>query len=390
MSAGERRPRILFATIAAGGGHVMVARAMAEAVEHHYPGCFELRVSDYMKEVGAKKVAGLDRLHKDTWRFMLRYPILARTSQRIMDAFPRLTIATQRRLVRGFAHAAADDLRHNLPLLIFSNHGLMTAGLAEAKHIGGLEVPVLSFANEMVGICSYWADPRADCIVVPSEEARRDLMRFGVPESKLTFASFGYPVRQAFLNAPTKPEARARLGLEDRFTCLVSSGGEGVGRNQRELVRALLSSDAPLQVVVIAGRNEGLKKELRTLGTGKNVLRIEGYVEDMATYLAASDVFVGKAGPASVYEAIVVGRPALVTGYAGLNEVGVARLVEQWGLGRYVRTPKGLLEEVRRYALEPQLLDEVARRCRALDPASATERLARYVVRYATAGEDGA
>jgi hypothetical protein len=86
----------------------------------------------------------------------------------------------------------------------------------------------------------------------------------------------------------------------------------------------------------------------------------------------------------------VVGRPALVTGYAGLNEVGVARLVEQWGLGRYVRTPKGLLEEVRRYALEPQLLDEVARRCRALDPASATKRLAHYVVRYATAGQDGA
>jgi UDP-N-acetylglucosamine:LPS N-acetylglucosamine transferase len=144
-----------------------------------------------------------------------------------------------------------------------------------------------------------------------------------------------------------------------------------------------------LQVVVIAGRNERLKAELRALGTGKNVLRIEGYVEDIATYLAASDVFVGKAGPASVYEAIVVGRPALVTGYAGLNEVGVARLVEERGLGRYVGTPGGLLEDVRRYALNPALLENVARRCRELDPAAATERLAHYVVRYAKFGEDG-
>jgi 1,2-diacylglycerol 3-beta-galactosyltransferase len=390
MSAGERRPWILFATIAAGGGHVAVARAMAEAIEHHYPGRFELRVSDYMKEVGVKEVASLDKMHKDVWRFMLRYPILARTSQRVMDAFPRATIAVQRRLVRGFARAAADELKHDPPLLVFSNHGLMTAGLAQAKHVGGLEVPVLSFANELVGICSYWADPRADRIIVPSEEARRDLTRFGVPESKLSYVGFGYPVRQDFLHAPPRTRARTHLGLEDRFTCLVSSGGEGVGRNQRELVGALMSSDVPLQVVVIAGRNEGLKKELRTLATGKNVLKIEGYVEDMATYLAASDVFVGKAGPASVYEAIVVGRPALVTGYAGLNEVGVARLVEERGLGHYVRTPKELLEEVRRYALEPALLDEVARRCRALDPASATERLAHYVVRYATVGEDAA
>lgn len=390
MNAAERRPRILFATIAAGGGHVAVARAMAEAIEHHYPGRFELRVSDYMKEVGVKKVADLDRLHKNIWRFMLRYPVLARTSQRVMDAFPRTTVAIQRRLVRGFARAAADDLGRDPPQLIFSNHGLMTAGLAEAKRIGGLEIPVLSFANELVGICSYWADPRADRIVVPSDEARRDLMRFGVPESRLSFVGFGYPVRQAFLNAPAKREARARLGLEDRFTCLVSSGGEGVERNQPEIVQTLLGSDVPLQVVVIAGRNELLKQELRTLETGENALRIEGYVEDMATYLAASDVFVGKAGPASVYEAVVVGRPALVTGYAGLNEVGVARLVEGRGLGRYVRSPQELLREVRRYALDPALLEEVARRCRELEPASASERLAHYVVRYAEFGEDGA
>jgi UDP-N-acetylglucosamine:LPS N-acetylglucosamine transferase len=389
MSVGEHKPEILFATIAAGGGHVAGAHAMAEAIEHHYAGRFELRVSDYMKEAGAKKVTDLDHLHKDVWRFMLRYPILARGSQRLMDAFPRATVAAQRRLVRGFARAAAADLGEDPPLLIFSNHGLMTAGLAEAKRIGGLEVPVLSFANELVGICSYWADPRADRIVVPSGEARRDLLSFGVPESKLSFVGFGYPVRQAFLNAPPKTEARARLGLEDRFTCLVSSGGEGVERNQREMVRVLLGSDVPLQVVVIAGRNERLKAELRALGTGKNVLRIEGYVENLAEYLAASDVFVGKAGPASVYEAIVVGRPALVTGYAGLNEVGVARLVEERGLGRYVWTPGELLEDVRRYALNPALLENVARRCRELDPAAATERLAHYVVRYAKFGEDG-
>src|ERR687894_532126 len=126
MSAGEHKREILFATIAAGGGHVATAHAMAESVEHHYPGRFELRVSDYMREVGAREVAGLDRLHKDIWRFMLRYPSLARVSQRLMDAFPRLTIAAQRFVVRGFARAAAADLHKNPPALIVSNHGLMT------------------------------------------------------------------------------------------------------------------------------------------------------------------------------------------------------------------------------------------------------------------------
>lgn len=381
MSSG--RPGILFATIAAGGGHVATALAMSEAIERLYPGRFELRVSDYMKEVG---LAGFDRRHKDTWRLALRYPILARTGQRLMDAFPRLTIAGQRRLVRGFARAAADDLREDPPLLVVSNHGLITTGLAEARHRYGLEVPVLTFATEPHNVGAYWADPRADHIVVPSEETGRNLVRFGVPASKVSVA--GYPVRQAFLNAPARAEARARLGLGDRFTCLVAFGGEGVGRNPRGLVRALVGSDVAPQVVVVTGRNGALKRELEAIRPGEGRLRIEGYVEDVAAYLAASDVFVGKAGPASVYEAVAVGRPVLVTGYAALNELGVLRFVEGRGLGRYVKTPAELLEGVRRYAADPALLEEVARRCRVLDLAAGTERLARYVVRYAATVSD--
>src|SRR3712207_5696936 len=102
--------------------------------------------------------------------------------------------------------------------------------------------------------------------------------------------------------------------------------------------------------------------------------------------LAASDVFVGKAGPSSVYEALAVGRPVLASGYAGLNELGVVRFIEDGGLGRYVRTPKMLLEEVQRYASDPALLEEVARRCSELDLASSTERFAHHIVRYALTG----
>jgi UDP-N-acetylglucosamine:LPS N-acetylglucosamine transferase len=380
MSAGEnRRPTILFATIAAGGGHVAGAWAMAESIERHYPGRFELRVSDYMKDAG---IAGLDRFHKDSWRRALRYPVLARVGQRVIDAFPRLTIAVQRRILRGFARAAAGDLGGDPPLLIVSNHGLITTGLAEAKRLYGLEVPVLTFATEPFNISAYWGDPRADRVLVASEESRRTLLRFGVPAEKMTV--IGRPVRQAFLNAPAKDEAREHLGLEDRFTCLVSFGGEGVGRNPRAYIRSLLDTDIPLQVVVITGRNEALKDELKSLGVER--LRVEGFVDNLAEYLAASDVFVGKAGPSSVYEALAVGRPVLASGYTGLNELGVVRFIEGRGLGHHVRTTAALVREVRRYAGDPGLLQEVARRCRELDLATSTERFAHHIVRYARSG----
>ena len=357
------------------------ARAMSEAVERYYPGQFGLRVSDYMKDVG---IIGLDQGHKNVWNQVSRYPILARGGQRIIDAFPRLTIGVQRRILSDFARAAAADLGEAPPLLVVSNHGLITTGLAVSKRRYGLEAPVLTFATEPHNISAYWADPQADHIVVPSEEVRRDLLRLGVPASKMSIV--GYPVRQAFLSAPSKAEARARLGFEHRFTCLISLGGEGIGGNPRRLVRVLVGSDVALQAIVITGRNRALRSKLQELRLGSDRLKVEGFVDDMAVYLAASDVVVGKAGPASVYEALAVGRPVLVTSYVGLNELAVARFVERQGLGHHVKNAEALLEIVRRYASNPALLEEVAWRCRRLDLEDKTERLAHYVVRYACAG----
>ena len=375
----NEQPAILFATISVGGGHVATARAMAEAVERHYPGHFERRVSDYMKDLG---VTSLDRLHKGFWRRALRFPVVARTGQRLIDAVPRTTVAGQRRLLRGFARAAARDLMPSPPALIVSNHGLITSGLAEAKRLYGLDVPVLTFATEPHGISAYWAEPRADHIVAPSEEVRRDLVRFGVPEKKTSVV--GYPVGQSFLEAPTKAEARARLALPDRFTCLISFGGEGVAESDpRAVIRALLDAEPAPQVVMITGRNQALRKRLSSLEASEDRLRVEGFTDDVAGYLAASDVFVGKAGPASVYEALAVGRPAILTGYTALNEWGVVRFVEEEGLGNYVKTLEALQKAVWRYASDPSLLEEVALRRQRLGLPSMTEQLAHHIVRYA-------
>jgi UDP-N-acetylglucosamine:LPS N-acetylglucosamine transferase len=267
--------------------------------------------------------------------------------------------------------------------MVVSNHGLITTGLTMSKQRFGLKIPVLTFATEPHNISAYWADPLADHIVVPSEEVWQDLLGMGVPPSKM--AIVGYPVQQAFLKAPNKAEARVRLGLENRLTCLVSLGGEGVARKPHKLICTLLDSDISLQVVVITGRNKALRSQLQRLRPGSDKLRVEGFIDDMAGYLAASDVVVGKGGPASVYEALAVGRPVIITSYIGLNELGVVRFIERQGLGHYVKSPEALLEKVQHYASDPGLLEKVALRCRGLELAVKTEQLAHYLVHYACA-----
>lgn len=369
------RARLLLATIAAGGGHVASARAMAQALERLYPEQIELRITDFMHEVGATR---LDRRHKAIWRWALRHPQSARVFQRVIDATPQLTMRIQRLLLAAFARRAAAYMTLAPVDLVVSNHGLVTTGLALAKRHLGLDLPVLTFATEPHAISAYWADPWTDHVLVPSAEIGQTLARMGVPACKLEVV--GYPVQQAFLEAKGKAEARRCLGLEDRFTCLVSLGGEGVTPKPTALIEALCAEAPAPQVVVISGRNAALKDELLAMGVPG--LRVEGYVDAMADYVAASDVVVGKAGPASVYEALAVGRPVLVTGYAGLNERGVVAFLEQRSLGRFVRDARELRREIRRFRDDPDALHAVAARCLELGLRAQTDAVAHRVVGY--------
>ena len=384
----EPKTKLLFATIAAGGGHVATAEAMAAAVTLHDPERLEATVVDYMKEVGSREAAvgALDARHKELWKRALRFPVSARLGQRVIDALPHLTLKMQRRFLTKFAEAAAADLAQRRPDLVVSNHGLLTTGLALAKRDYGLKLPVLTFATETHNISAYWADPQADHVLVPNAGVRADLQRMGVPLEKMEVT--GYPVQQAFLQAPGKTEARVRLGLSERFTVLVSLGGEGIGGDPLHTVHTLAQARPHAQIVVMCGRNETLLRRVEALQVDvlrADNLRAYGFSREMAVFLAASDVVVGKAGPASVYETLAVGRPLLITSYAGLNEKGVTSFVVEQGLGHYVPSTDALLNALSLYEQNGEQNDraqDVLARCRALDLKGQTDAVTRAVLTY--------
>lgn len=366
------RPHVAFATIAAGGGHVATARAMAQALEAACPHTFDITISDFVRDLG---FVDEDARHKSQWRWMLAHPWTVRFGQRLIDAFPAVTRGVLRRQMAAVAKAAAAQFQAAPPALIVANHGFLTFALARSRRQYGLNAPVLTFATEPLDASALWAEPDADHFAVPSRPVLDDLVRLGVSATKIDVV--GYPVQQAFLRPLSREAARARLGLPERFTCLVSLGGEGVGANATAVVRSLLTLPDPPQVVVISGRNEALAQQLRALDDERLV--VCGFVEAMADYLAAADLVIGKAGPASVMEALAVGRPVLVTGCAGLNEVKLLRFLVARGLGHEARDLATLRALVMDYQTSPQRLAEVAARAKVLDIAGMTERLAAYL-----------
>ena len=330
-----QKPLIIFATLDSGGGHVATAKAMLQAIESSFPNRFDFEVSDLMHNLGQidPVLLKLDKRNKELWKRMLKYPISARLGQRLIDSIPKSTVLVHRFFLKRFAKLAASELNKKQPQLIVANHGWLTVGLTLAQRKYGLTSPVLTFATEPLDASALWAEWQAEHFVAPSQAVKKDLIRLGIPEKKIDVV--GYPVQQAFLQQLSKEEARKKLNLSKHPTCLVSLGGEGVGGKTMTIVKSLLSHPLKPQVVVIAGRNQKLLNQLINLNHSK--LHPKGFINNMADYLAACDVVIGKAGPASVMETLAVGRPLLVTSYAGINELKLCKFLEKEGLGQRIK-----------------------------------------------------
>lgn len=363
---------VFFATIAAGGGHVATAAALAEALHRHHPGEFTTRVSDVMAEFGA---AALDRRHKAGWRALLRRPRLVRLGQRVTDALPAVTRLSQRGLLAPFAAELARRLGELGPDLIVANHGWLATAFALARERHGLEAPVVIFATEPFDASALWAEPASERVLAPSVAAKQDLVRLGVGAQRV--AVVGYPVGQRFLHPPTQAAARAEHGLPPTgFTALLTLGAEGLAGEATAVAERILDAGATL--IAVAGRNAELKVRLDEVAARRRSLLPFGFTTEMPTLLAAADVVVGKAGPASTMEALAVGRPVLATAYAGLNERAVVRFLAARGVGGAVALPE-LGAAVAAWRDTPGLLAGAKARAAALDFAGMAERAAAHL-----------
>jgi UDP-N-acetylglucosamine:LPS N-acetylglucosamine transferase len=350
---------------------------MAEAVHRDYP-LVDVRVEEIMIDYGFQKQ---DSRHKNAWKHALRNPWTIVWAQHLVDRFPSLTVLAQRRFLRSFARVASERLTADKPDLVVANHAWLTVALTLAQTAFGLNVPVLTFETSTINANGLWADRNAERFMVGSDVSQKRLRRFGIRGDRIDVV--GYPVRRAFLEAPESTKARVALGLDHRFTVLVLLGGEGVGGAPERLVETLCNMRPELQIVVIAGRNGALYEGLKQSYPNTPRLRVVGFTDNMATYVAASDVTIAKTGPATVYEILAVGRPIIAPWRFGGVENVLINFLEQTGLGHYAPNASSLARTVRRYQDSVETRQTFASRVKALDFDGMSSRIAQYIYHYA-------
>jgi UDP-N-acetylglucosamine:LPS N-acetylglucosamine transferase len=371
--------KILFAMIEAGGGHKSPALAVREALRRHSGERYEILFADFMKETGCDS---LDQHHKESWNYLLDHPILCKTGHRFADFAGPVFRTGIKLYLMPFYDCVRTFLLEKQPDLVFSTHYFNTMAIDLVRRWYKIPVTLVNYHTELFDTSSLWVLKGVDYYLVSSEEARRKLIMRGIPKRKLL--NFNYPVRSEFFEITASRESIALHEGADsgKMTVLMSFGGQGFG-NIGKFIQSLIDEDLPLNIIVVAGRNEELRTRLEQQFGGRrgaqNVL-VKGFVSNMHELMHLADLCFIKPGPSTTMEAVALRKPLLFYKSAQLSENGNISFALRHGIGFYVGDNHRRFQQVVAEAVRGSLLEDVAARYRTFEIRNGAADIARFLV----------
>jgi UDP-N-acetylglucosamine:LPS N-acetylglucosamine transferase len=345
--------RIDIYTIDIGGGHIAPAQALKQQFDILGYKDLDVRVVNLGVTL---PTTFLRYLYKFYWDKALRYPPLINAFYRGADN-PFLMKIIDRILGITILPRFVGYLEREKPDLVVSTYFTFTHYLEMLKRMGQLNAVTVVLNPEPFDSHYVWFSHAFDWSMVFSRKSRDEIVKKGISAQKVKV--FHFPIKPSFARRTQSPAVlRGQLGLVRKpFTVLFFFGAEGVGP-VKDLVAVLIDRRIALQAVVVCGRNEKLKADIENLARGETglvQLQVRGYVTNLADYIAASDVVVGKSGPNQVFETLLQCRPIIISSFLA-NEKETTNWVIGNRLGWLTRTPAHLATLLQRLAAQPAVL----------------------------------
>ncbi|EGO64223.1 MGDG synthase family glycosyltransferase [Acetonema longum] len=334
--------KILFAISDTGGGHRSAALALTEAIRQAAGEDVNCTMVDFLKATQLPGIRNAPAI----------YNYASSRKVWLYDFFFRLTNDSRRmdRITNLLFPLAASrfeaEIRTVNPDLVVVVHPLLVRAICAARKKGGFRWPVITVVTDLVSFHASWAYAESDLCLAPTEEAARILAQYGVPPEKIIYT--GFPVHPKFSTSHSQQQARQALGINpDAFTVLITGGGVGSGK-MYDIVKTLEKVCPDKQLLVITGNNKELYQTLSAGRQPGSLTHVYGFVNNMETMMAASDIVVTKAGPGTIMEVLAMRRPLVITQAVGVQETGNIDFVVNHKLGFSCSDPAGIAQIVNR------------------------------------------
>ncbi|MEZ4640557.1 MAG: glycosyltransferase, partial [Caldilineaceae bacterium] len=119
-----------------------------------------------------------------------------------------------------------------------------------------------------------------------------------------------------------------------------------------------LNQEAPapmLQIILAAGTNQALLARFR----GVAHCHVLPFTKEIAPYIAAADLVMGKAGPNMLFESVTLGKPFIATTYIPGQETPNLAFIRDHGLGWVALTPEERFSLLRSLIQQPAQIESM-------------------------------
>lgn len=366
----SQKRHILFLFSDTGGGHRSAAEAIIEALQLEFGETVSTEMVDIFKE---HTPGPLNRLPQ-WYPYMVKAPHLWGASFHISDGRAQARAITSTlwpavsRIARRIVNSHPSDI-------IVTVHPLANSFILKA--LGKHRPPFVTVVTDMVTTHALWFDQRADLICVPTEIARFRAIEYNMEPEKVV--TVGQPIAARYcVPAGDQNALREKLGWPvDKFIAVLVGGGEGMGP-LAQTARAINESGLDLGLVIVAGRNERLKKSLENIDW-RIPAKIYGFTRDMPDFMRAAEVLITKAGPGTIAEALNAHLPIILYAKLPGQEDGNVTYVRETGTGVWAPTPQRVLATLNTWIENPEAREKVIRACQKAARPDSSRTIARLI-----------
>jgi processive 1,2-diacylglycerol beta-glucosyltransferase len=283
-------------------------------------------------------------------------------------------------------------IEQTAPDIIVSVHATFVGSILNILEKAGLHIPVISVVADLDNITSLWADRRVHSVLCPSDEAKRKVLKSGVPPERVFV--FGFPVRDAFtdnsrtatfhLFGASEGQPAARLPI-----ALLISGSQG-SKRIKKIVDILLAHNS-CRLCVVTGTNEFLRKRMEARYAQDLGIRLEviGFTPELDKYMRLSDFLIARASPNVLMEAVALHKPIIITDSFNGQEKKNPAYMEHHGLGVFCKTVEALPKAIEDLTADNGAqLKAITERQIAYDKGSSAKRIAKYILSVAAGAKN--
>jgi processive 1,2-diacylglycerol beta-glucosyltransferase len=323
-------PRILIVTAAFGEGHNSAARNLAIALD----------AAGAITQVSDPCMLGAPRLTSfvnNAYRYVTTH--FPRIWELIYRSTDRCDLSKQRsRPMQRVEAKLAGLIQEFRPTAIVSTYPLYPYFLT--RILDGVEMPVFIVVTDSVEINAAWLRAQCHHWLVTDSATREAMMLKGLLGKKIV--TTGFPVHPTF--AEMQPVESTAVCEPFKVLYFPTAKLPFVRRHSR----ALLDASPDVHLTIVLGRNVRLlysrAREIQLAYPGR--VRLIGWTRRVPQLLNRHHLVVGKAGGATVHEAIAARCPMLIHHLVPGQEEGNLRLLELIGGGHLAETPAALTRSI--------------------------------------------